>query len=358
MEIDRMKSLITGSSGLLGKCLVERLERRGDELHLLDLAPPPHGSPHRAFTADVSDEPVLREAVRGVEVVYHLAAAQRMKPQFATWSEREIFERNLDAVRVVVDVAVSTDVRKLVFVSSSGVYGEPRRVPCGEDHETKPLGEYGRSKLLAEEICLAAREQHGLDVTMFRPMSLFGPDMTGIFVMLYEWVRTGAPVFMLGNGRNRVQASSAWDVADACVLAATATRPTRPILNLGADPAGVPTVEEMVRALIAHAGTGSPLVKIPAGLLRTTARALYAVGLSPIVPEHYILADTNFVLDIRAAREDLGWTPGFGNVEMMCDAYDAYVAAGAAARPRPHPVLRLLDAIVPHAAGPKRAATD
>jgi len=45
-----------------------------------------------------------------------------------------------------------TGVRKLVFVSSSGVYGEPRRVPCGEDHETKPLGEYGRSKLLAEQI--------------------------------------------------------------------------------------------------------------------------------------------------------------------------------------------------------------
>ena len=218
-----MKSLITGSSGLLGNCLVERLERRRDELHLLDLEPPPDGSPHRSWIADVSNETALREAAQGVDVIYHLAAAQRMKPQFATWTEREIFERNLDAVRKVVHVAAETGVRKLVFVSSSGVYGEPRRVPCGEDHETKPLGEYGRSKLLAEQICVEAREKRGLDVTMFRPMSLFGPNMTGIFVMLFEWVRTGAPVFMLGNGRNRVQAVSAWDVADACVLAATSS---------------------------------------------------------------------------------------------------------------------------------------
>jgi nucleoside-diphosphate-sugar epimerase len=342
-----VKSLVTGSSGLLGKCLVERLESHGDELSLLDLEPPPPGCPHAFHRADSCDEAALLEAGKGVEVIYHLAAAQRMKPQFASWSEQEIFDRNLDAVRKVLAVAASSGTRKVVFVSSSGVYGEPRRVPVGEDHPVEPLGEYGRSKLLAEELCLEAIEQ-GVDVTMFRPMSLFGPGMTGIFVMLYEWVRTGAPVFMLGSGRNRVQAVSAWDVADACLLAASSERTARPILNLGAAPEGVPTVEDMVRALIAHAGTGSPLVKIPAGLLRGAARALHGVGLSPIVPEHYILADSNFVLDISAAREGLGWTPRYGNIEMMCDAYDSYIAEGEDARPAPHPILRLLDAVVPH----------
>jgi nucleoside-diphosphate-sugar epimerase len=183
---------------------------------------------------------------------------------------------------------------------------------------------------------------------MFRPMSLFGPGMTGIFVMLFEWVRTGAPVFVLGGGRNRVQAVSAWDVADACVLAAAHEGRTRPILNLGSEPDGVPTVEGMVRGLIAHAGTRSPVVKIPAALLRNAARALHLVGLSPIVPEHYILADTNFVLDIESARSDLGWSPAYDNLQMLCDAYDAHVAAGPEARPAPHPVLRILDAVVPH----------
>ena len=343
-----MRALVTGSSGLLGRCLIERLESRGDELRLLDLAPPPPDCRHRFQLADVSDEPELARAARGCEVVYHLAAAQRMKPQFKDWSEAEIFERNLDGVRKVLDVGRREGVRKIVFVSSSGVYGKPQQDRCREDHPTEPLGEYGRSKLLAEEICLEAIAKHGLDVTIFRPMSIFGPAMTGIFVILYEWVRTGAPVFVLGNGRNRVAAVSAWDVVDACILAADAGRTARPIFNLAADPERAPSVEATVRALIRHAGTRSPVVKIPALVLRNAARALYAVGMSPIVPEHYILADTDFVLDISAAREALGWQPRYDNIEMMCDAYDSYIAAGPAARPVPHPVLRLLDAVVPH----------
>ena len=343
-----MKALVTGSSGLLGKCLVERLASRGDELRLLDLAPPPAGCPHPFTLADVSDAQALAQAARGCDVVYHLAAAQRMKPQFSDWSEAEIFERNLDGVRKLLDVGRREGVRKLVFVSSSGVYGKPRELRCGEGHRTQPLGEYGRSKLLAEEICLEAMAKHGLDVTIFRPMSIFGPGMSGIFVILYEWVRTGAPVFVLGNGRNRVAAVSGWDVADACILAADAPKTSRAIFNLAADPDRTPSVEETVRALIRHAGTRSPVIKIPAWLLRNAARGLYAVGLSPIVPEHYILADTNFVLDISAAREELGWRPRYDNIEMMCAAYDSYIAAGPAARSAAHPALRLLDAMVPH----------
>jgi nucleoside-diphosphate-sugar epimerase len=348
-----VRSLITGSSGLLGKCLVERLDERGNDLSLLDLEPAVPASKHPFHRADACDESALREASQGCEVIYHLAAAQRMKPQFKSWSEEEIFERNLDSVRKVLSVAASSpDVRKVVFVSSSGIYGKPQAALCDEDHVAEPLGEYGRSKLLAEEACLQAIRD-GLDVTMFRPMSLFGPGMTGIFVMLYEWVRTGAPVFVLGAGRNRVQAVSAWDVADACVIAGTRPELGPGIMNLGADPNSVPTVEEMVRGLVSHAGTGSPVIKIPASLLRTAAKALHTIGLSPIVPEHYILADTNFILDISRARESLGWEPRFDNVQMMCDAYDSYVAAGEEARPAPHPLLKLLDAIVPHRAAPR-----
>ena len=73
-----MKSLVTGSSGLLGKCLVERLEARGDELSLLDLEPPSPATRHAFHRVDVSDTSALRAAARGCEVIYHLAAAQRM----------------------------------------------------------------------------------------------------------------------------------------------------------------------------------------------------------------------------------------------------------------------------------------
>jgi len=346
-----MLSLVTGSSGLLGGCLVSRLEQRGAPLRLLDLEAPSDDHPaaggrHEFIRDDMSDESRIAEAVRGCDVVYHLAAAQRMKPQFTAWSEAEIYRRNLDGLRFVLRTAQSAGVRKVVFTSSSGVYGVPQRLPVDEKHPTRPLGAYGFSKLEAEALCHEAVER-GLDVTILRPMSLFGPRMSGIFVILFEWIRMGRPVFMLGSGANRVQASSAWDVADACIAAAESPRSKGGVFNVAADPAGVPTVLEEVRALIEHAGSGSPVVRIPALLLRNAARALNLVRLSPIVPEHYILADKNFVTDIEAARQELAWQPRYDNTRMLIEAYDWYIGAGPAYRPVSHPILRLLDRITP-----------
>lgn len=335
-------SLVTGSSGLLGTCLVERLRASGAPLRLLDLVPPEGETPGEFQQADLRDPAAVARACRDVEVVYHLAAGQRMKPQFAAMSERAIFDMNLRAVENVLAAARASGVRKVVHVSSSGVYGVPRTVPVAEDHPQAPLGAYGRSKIAAETSCRAALDA-GLDVTVLRPMSLFGPRMTGVFVLLFDWVRQGKNVYLLGAGRNRVQMVSAWDVADACLLAAGRPESHGAVLNLGA--AEVPTVREQVEALIGHAGSGARVVPIPAPLVRNAGRVLHAVGLSPIVPEHYLLADRTFVLDIDRARTLLGWTPRYSNVQMTIEAYDWYYRSWPAFRPRPGPVLRLLNAL-------------
>lgn len=333
--------MVTGSAGLLGHCLVERLLARGETVRRIDVA----GGPD-TLAIDLRDAAALDCAVAGAEVIYHLAAAQRMKPQFQGLSEDEIFAMNVEGVRNVLAAAERHGVRKVVWISSSGVYGIPQTVPCTEDHPTRPLGAYGRSKLEGERLCREAVAR-GLDVTMLRPMSLFGPHMTGVFPLLFEWVRTHRPVYLLGSGRNRVQMSSAWDVADACLLAAARPESRGAVLNLGAAPEHVPTVREQVAALIAHAGSRSPIVAIPAALLRGAARTLDVFGWSPLVPEHYLLADANFILDISRARAVLGWEPAFDNVAMMNAAYDWYVGADPSYRPQRRAALRLLDLAAP-----------
>ena len=339
-----MRSLVTGSSGLLGACLVERLRARGGPLRLLDMVPPPGGVPPGAefVQVDMRDAAAVAAACRDVEVVYHLAAGQRMKPQFGGMSEQEIFDMNLAAVRHVLDGARASGVRKVVHLSSSGVYGIPQTVPVGEDHPQRPLGAYGHSKIAAERLCQDALAA-GLDVTMMRPMSLFGPGMTGVFALLFEWVRLGKNVYLLGSGRNRVQMVSAWDVADACVLAAERPESRGAVLNLGSGE--VVSVREQVAALIAHAGSRSRIVPIPSVLLRNAGRALNLIGLSPIVPEHYLLADSTFVLDLTRARTLLGWEPRFSNVQLMIDAYEWYCRNLDRARTPPGLVLRLLNAL-------------
>lgn len=340
-----MPSLVTGSSGVLGACLVERLLARGEPLRLFDLVPPPDDSLPRhaaveSIQADLRDRRAFATACRGMDVVYHLAAGQRMKPQFASMSEQEIYEMNVATVENAVSGAIEAGVRKLVFISSSGVYGIPRTVPCSEDHPQQPLGAYGQSKIEAERICLEAVDR-GLDVTILRPMSLFGPRMTGVFLILFEWVRRGKRVYLLGDGSNRVQMASAWDVADACVLAAERLESRGAILNIGAEE--VPTVREQVEALISHAGSSSGVLAIPAAALRTVSRLLHPIGLSPIVPEHYLLADTTFILDTTRAKRLLGWQPAYSNVEMTIEAYEWHCDKGC--RPAEGLVLKLLNSL-------------
>jgi nucleoside-diphosphate-sugar epimerase len=336
--------LVTGASGLLGGCLVERLRARGVRMRLLDMVAPPddRAAGQEFLQADLRDAAAVARACRDVEVVYHLAAGQRMKPQFAGLSEQAIFDMNLDAVRHVLDGARATGARKVVHISSSGIYGIPTANPVREDHPQRPLGAYGESKIAAETLCREAIA-NGLDVTVLRPMSLFGPWMTGVFLLLYEWVRLGKNVYLLGAGRNRVQMTSAWDVADACLLAAEREESRGAFLNLGA--AEVPTVRGQVEALIAHAFSRSRIVAFPASLLRNAGRVLNVVKLSPIVPEHYLLADADFVLDVSEARRVLGWEPKYSNVRMTTEAYDWYCRNVERVRAKPGIVLRLLNAL-------------
>jgi len=353
-----MDAFITGSSGVLGQSLLPQLAARGDRMHLFDMVPLAEdarndlralardgGGIAAEHVADMREPAALAKAMAGSEVVYHLAAGQRMKPQFADLSEEEIFTMNVAGVQNVLDAARATGVRKVVFISSSGVYGLPLTPLVDEDtHPKVPLGAYGRSKLEAEVLCLRAVEQ-GLDVTMLRPMSLFGDGMTGVFVLLFDWVRRDRRVFLLGGGLNRVQMVAADDVARAAVLASSAPDTAGLIVNIGSDPARVPSVRAQVEALIRHAGSGSRVTAIPAALLRNAARVLNVFGISPIVPEHYQLADRNFVLDITRARTRLGWEPQGDNVKLTCDAYDWYRQNWQKVAPKPNPALRLLEAI-------------
>ncbi|MDG2307391.1 MAG: NAD(P)-dependent oxidoreductase [Candidatus Binatia bacterium] len=352
-----MEALVTGSSGVLGHSVAPQLAARGDDLRLFDMVAPPESLRGRLSTAgvdrvrlqeiagDMRDLAALEKAADGAEVIYHLAAGQRMKPQFSNFSEEEIFSMNLDGVKNVLATAKTCRVRKVVFISSSAVYGLPEDRLVGEsDHTLQPLGAYGDSKLEAEGLCRKAMED-GLDITMLRPMSLFGNGMTGVFVLLFDWVRRNRRVFMLGSGLNRVQMVSADDVSRAAIQAAVEPDTGGLAINIGSDPDTVPTVRAQVEALVKYAGATSKFTGFPAELLRNAARVLNIFGISPIVPEHYLLADRNFVLDISLARERLKWRPESDNVKMTCDAYDWYYENWQDVAPKPNPALRLLEAL-------------
>ena len=128
---------------------------------------------------------------------------------------------------------------------------------------------------------------------------------------------------------------------------------------LAADGHGVTVLEKSDRASIVQIATitafedhdvpgmSASYGAMKAAALRNMARVLGWFGASPIVPEHYKLADSDFVLDIRAAKDALGWTPKYDNARMLAQAYDWYVSLADDVRPPQHPVLRLLNGAMP-----------
>jgi nucleoside-diphosphate-sugar epimerase len=339
-------NLVTGSSGLLGSHLTRLLLGHGEQLRLFDLVRPNGGGEAAArmefVHGDLRDAALVEQACHGVDTVYHLAAVQRMKPNVLELGEQEIYDTNVASTLNVLKAAHGTGVRRVVFVSSSGVYGVPQRERVDETHPIEPLGSYGHSKVRAEELCREYLDR-GLEIAILRPVSLFGPGMVGVFLLLFEWVHAGQPVYLMGRGTNRVEIASAADVAEACHLAATRPEASGQAFNLGS--AGVPTTRDQVQALIDHAGSRSRIVSVNASLLRTAARVLHALHLSPLVPEHFLLADRNFVLDHGRAQRVLGWKPRYTNIDMTNEAYDWYSRAWPAVRPERHPILRLVERV-------------
>ncbi|MBN8831830.1 MAG: NAD(P)-dependent oxidoreductase [Sphingomonadales bacterium] len=161
-----MKLLVTGSSGLVGSVLVERLREEGHEVRLYDLRPK-DGAPSR----DLRDEATLREAVADCDGVYHLAAVSRV-----AWGEEapEICaDINVRCTRLLVDAMLAQGRPWLVFASSREVYGDPASRFVTESDPVAPLNEYGRSKAAAERIVSEGQAQ-GLRTATLRLSNVYG----------------------------------------------------------------------------------------------------------------------------------------------------------------------------------------
>jgi dTDP-glucose 4,6-dehydratase len=236
------------------------------------------------------------------------------------WGRNRFFAANAQMTRNVVEAAIVCGVRQLVLISSDMVYGVPPGRPLRESDPPRPIGPYGRSKLLSEQICRSAQER-GVTVTVLRPRLIIGPGRLGVLTRLFDRIAAGRSVPMLGSGRNRYQMASVEDVASACVLAVE--RGAAGVFNIGSE--GSPPVRELLSCLIERAGSSSKLTTLPVGPALAALRTLHLVRCSPLSPEQFGIAATDYVLDTTQAREQLGWAPRDSDSEMLWAAYEAYL---------------------------------
>jgi UDP-glucose 4-epimerase len=251
----------------------------------------------------LGDYELIREAVEGVEVVYHLACTTVP----STSNDDLIYDVHSNLIDTIqlLESCVEFGVRKVVFASSVAVYGLPKALPITEDHPTSPISSYGVVKLAIEKYLELFRYLYGLDYLALRISNPYGPyhnpmGHQGVVGLFLHRVHKGEPLTVWGDGSALRDYLYISDLVDALERAAE--------------------VESQERVLNVGSGRGTSLSK----LLRLIA---WTAGVQPAVeylPVRAIDIPAS-VLDISRARAELGWGPKTEVAEGVATAW-AWIA--------------------------------
>lgn len=233
--------LVTGGAGFIGSHLVARLVERDERVRVLDNSS--SGTRQRLADAvdvvegDVRDEATVQRAADGAQVVVHLAA-QASVPRSVD-DPSETFDINLGGTANVLQAARRAGCRRVVFASTSAIYGDsPERFKV-ESLPPRPLSPYAVSKLAAEHLCAVATRLHGLETVSLRFFNVFGPgqDPTAAYAAavprFLAAMRCGVPPVVFGDGEQTRDFVAVDDVVDALLLAATVPSVGGRVFNVG-----------------------------------------------------------------------------------------------------------------------------
>jgi UDP-glucose 4-epimerase len=217
-----MKALVTGGAGFIGSNIVRLLLQEGHRVAVLDNLMSGYRSNLDGlgsvdfFEMDIRDADAVTRAIEGVEVVFHLAAS--------VGNTRSIeypmvdSDINIMGTLQILEAARSAGVRKVVFSSSAGIFGELKTLPIREDHPVEPDSPYGASKLGAEKLCLAYSKLFPLECVCLRYFNVYGVnqrfDAYGnvIPIFAHRMIR-GEPVVIFGDGEQTRDFINVKDVA-------------------------------------------------------------------------------------------------------------------------------------------------
>jgi len=311
------KYLVTGGSGFCGVVIVDYLLKKGYKVRVLDIEKMPEELQERGVEfvrADIRDKERVLNICEGIDRIIHTVAKVPISK-----AGKEFIEVNVNGTRNILEGAIECDVKKVVHISTSAVQLTGKN-PVDEYDDYNPVGPYAKSKLEGELVCKEFIEK-GLDVDIIRPRTVLGTGRMGIFDIFFKWICDGQRVYLLGNGRNKIQLLYSEDLAECCYL--SSLKKGSYIFNIGSKEFS--SLKEDLGYLIDYAGTGSKFFWAPAGPSIFGLKILDKLRLSPLAPWHYLTFHKDFYFNNLRAKKILGWKPKLGNKEILKIAYDSYV---------------------------------
>jgi UDP-glucose 4-epimerase len=262
-----VKALVTGGAGFIGSNLVHALVERGDDVRVLDNFSTGNRRNLEGLDVDVVEGELrsyerVHAATRGVEVVYHLGALGSVPRSVQDPLTSNAV--NVEGTLNVLLAARDEGVRRVVFSSSTSVYGTSPQLPTSESTPTDPISPYGVTKLAAERYCTSfSRVYHPFEAVVLRYFNVFGPRQSpdsqyaAAVPLFIAAIDTGAPITIYGDGEQSRDFTYVANVVDATLRAAAAPGANGRAFNIAAGaPASVNHVADTIGAIL-----GKPVEK-------------------------------------------------------------------------------------------------
>ncbi len=315
--------LITGGAGFLGINLTRYLLQRGHQVTTFDKDSfdyPDCADKVSHVQADVRDRAAVDACMdRGFDVVMHGAAALPLYPKKDIWST------NLDGTKNVLESAFEHHVARSVYISSTAVYGLPKKHPLYEDDPMVGVGPYGITKVKSEAFVKTLRDR-GMVVTTIRPKSFVGPERLGVFAIFYQWASEGRSFPMIGRGDNLYQLLDVEDLCEAIVRAAEHpdAAAVNTEFNVGAKVFS--TMRQDYQVVLDRAGFGRKVKGSPGHLVVFGLEVLELLHLSPLYPWVYKTATRDSFVSVEKAEKVFGFAPKHSNQDALLRNYEWYLA--------------------------------
>jgi UDP-glucose 4-epimerase len=289
------KVLVTGGAGFIGSNLVRALQERGDDVRVLDnfstgFRANLEGLELELVEGELRSYERVHNAVRGTEVVYHLGALGSVPRSVQDPLTSNAV--NVEGTMNVLLAARDEGIRRVVFASSTSVYGTEPPLPTREDERLDPISPYGVAKLAAERYCGAfSRVYEAFETVVLRYFNVYGPRQSpfsqyaAVIPLFIAAIAAGAPVTVYGDGEQSRDFTYVEDAVAATLAAGGADGASGHAFNVaGGKPASVNEVADTIGRLL-----GKPVER----------------ELAP--PRPGDIRDSH--ADLTASREVLGYEP-------------------------------------------------
>lgn len=309
-----MNCLVTGGSGYLGSALIKYITPKFDSISNFDTNKN-DGQKGLFLKGDILNFNQILSATKNIDIIYHCIAKVPI-----TKNSSEFIKVNETGTENLLKAASINNVKKIIFVSSSAVFGIPKKIPILEEDERNPVEKYGLSKKKGEDLCFQYMKT-GLDITIIRPRTILGDNRLGIFSILFEWIEKNQKLPVLNHGNNFYQFVDIEDLVIAIYKSSLLQGSN--VFNIGAEK--FDTIKNTLVALIEKVKSQSQIRNINQNIMFKFLTILSKMNFVPLQDYHLKVYGESVYFDITKSKKILNWSPKYSSSESMIKSYESYI---------------------------------